>query len=265
MIRHAFPVALALALLPRLALAQAETVTGSDGSGITIEEVGRSGGTSRIESPRYFVASFTIGPYRPQISREAALTEDPFKKVFGSKSMWLFGAELEYSLFDSLGTLSIGLGASFGSVSGLGLLPGTNGERSPDTTALRILPTRLLLTYHFDLLARRLDIPIVPYAKAGPAYTFWWAVRGDGSFAKHQGSKALGAKTGYQLTLGVGLELNAIDPTLGREFDASVGVNSVLLTGEWTRLTADNFGGKLGGEGIDLSDDAWLFGLMFAF
>ncbi|MGI5863253.1 MAG: MXAN_2562 family outer membrane beta-barrel protein [Myxococcales bacterium] len=211
-------------------------------------------------SSRNWTLELNGGRFRPPIDEEPGLKGSPYNDIFGKKSMWLFEGELDYKLVDLLGPLSLGLAGGYGVVWGRGIAA-SDGKPAPDTTTLSTVPVRLLAVYRFQWLNNALGIPLVPFVKAGMAYTFWWITNGAGDVAKFGENKALGGKWGYELAGGLAFELNFIDREAARDLDQQWGVNSVLLQAQYARLTADNFGG----EGMDLSDDAWLFGLAFEF
>ena len=214
-----------------------------------------------LESERRFVLELRGGRFRPEIDSRFPATAQPYNDIFGKKAMWLFEGELDYELYQGIGTLSAGFAAGYGAVYGHGIVALT-GEQAPDLTVLKILPLRLLAVYRFDWLARELGIPLVPFGKLGLAHTLWWVTEGTGAIAKFGSDKALGGKWGYEAALGLAFELNFIDRAVGREFDADFGVNHVFAFGELTRLTANNFGSA---KGLDLSDTSWQFGLAFEF
>ncbi len=213
------------------------------------------------ESERSYFLELNGGLFGPEIDRENGLNGNPFQEVFGTnRKMWMFGGELDYQIWQVVGSLSIGLAVDYASIYGHGIAS-QQGERSPDSTTLKIVPVRGLLVYRFDWFARHLGVPLVPFGKAGLAYSFWWATDGNDDVARFEEGKASGGKWGYQIAGGLALELNFFDPLLGREFDRDFGVNSAFLNAQYVRLTIDNFGK----EGLNLSGDTWLFGLGFEF
>lgn len=223
---------------------------------------GLSASGQSYESPRNWVIEARGFRFRPEIDSDPALGgASPYNDVFGKKSMWVFGAGIDYLVFKGFGSLGVGLAADYGVVYGHGLIA-RSGTVAPDLTTLKTVPIRALLTYRFDWLAQRYRfIPLAPYVKVGLAHTLWWVTNGTGDVASFGENRALGGKWGYQATAGISLLLNSIDPILGREFDQDFGVNAVYAFGELTRITGDNFGG----QGFDLSDTAWIFGLTFEF
>jgi hypothetical protein len=219
--------------------------------------------TQRLgETPRDWIVEVNGTSFYPDVNKEASLNgAQPYTDAFGQNRMWLFGAELEYELWQGFGTVAVGGAVGYANVYGHGHVAGT-GEPAPDITTLRTVPVRLLVSYRFDYLARRWGIPLVPFGKIGPADTFWWATNGTGDVSSFpDGSKAYGGKWGYELTGGLALELNFFDRELGDDFDRDFGVNSVYLHAAYTLLSANNFGRP----GLDLSSRAWVFGLGFEF
>jgi hypothetical protein len=94
-----------------------------------------------------------------------------------------------------------------------------------------------MLIYRFDVLDRRLRIPIVPYYKAGFAYYIWW-FGNSGSFVSQVTSKdsggnvvtqnASGATAGFVLNPGLAVDLSTLDPAAARAIDMEIGLNRVL-------------------------------------
>ncbi len=228
---------------------------------------------ARAASPEDFTATFDVQPesprnweleiggtfFTPRIDEEAGLSGSPYGQIFGKKKLWLFEAELDYQIADLLGPLGVGLSAGYGWVSGKGIYSET-GEEALDSTSLMIVPLRLMAVYRFQLFARK-GIPLIPFAKAGLAYTFWWVNAADGAIAKVDSRKARGGKWGYTLAIGLALSLGFIDPRVARECDRNWGINDAHLLIQFAHTTADNFGGK----GFDLSRDSLYIGLGFEF
>lgn len=224
-------------------------------------------------SPEDFVATFDTSPesprdwelelnatfFTPRIDDEKGLDGSPYKTIFGKKKLWLIEAELDYQITDLSGPLGVGLSAGYGWVTGKGIYAET-GETSLDSTSLMIVPLRLMAVYRFQLFARE-GIPLIPFAKAGLAYTFWWIDGTNGKIAQADDRKARGGKWGYTLAIGLALSLNFIDPQLARDCDRSFGINDTHLLFQFVHTTADNFGG----EGFDLSRDSLYIGLGFEF
>lgn len=211
------------------------------------------------ESPRNWELEIGGTFFTPRIDDEAGLSGSPYRQIFGKKKLWLFEAELDYQIADLAGPLGVGLSAGYGWVSGKGIYSET-GEEALDSTSLMIVPLRLMAVYRFQMFAR-MGIPLIPFAKAGVAYTFWWINGTNGDIAKVDERKARGGKWGYTLAIGLALSLGFIDARVARECDRNWGINDTHLLFQFVHTTADNFGG----QGFDLSRDSLYIGLGFEF
>jgi hypothetical protein len=229
----------ALAPLP----ARAESPESPEPTAATVEQ---SAEPAR-DAPRDFFLELNLGSFTPEMDGTAGLAGG-FRR-----SRWSFGAELDWLLWRPLGSFSLAFAADYGSVT---------GQASSDpTTRLTTVPLRLLAVYRFDLFARSGGIPLVPFVKVGLAHTLWWATDGAGGIASLGERRALGGNWGYEVAAGLSLELNFIDPRLGRQLDAKVGIHSVSLQAQYVRITADNFGAP----GLNLTANTVQAGLGFEF
>ena len=209
-------------------------------------------------APRTLTLEFKLGPYKPLIDREAALTGKPYETIFGNSSMLLFEFEIDRIFWQKFGTLAVGGSVGYAAKTGNALIaPGNPGEGTPsgDTTTLRVIPVRLLLVYRFDVGAIRSGIPFVPYAKTGLVFEPWWATKA-GSLEYANGKRALGAKWGWDITGGISLMLDFLEPRLAKDFSNDIGISHSYLFAEYTYANVNNFGSK----GLDLSSRHWMFG-----
>jgi hypothetical protein len=219
---------------------------------------------ARAESVQVGAFEFKLGSYRPQIGAETGLTTSPYSTAFGSKSILLGELEFDKQFFQSFGTLAAGFSLGYGEVYGHGVYgSGTDaGTASEDSTALRLVPLKLLAVYRFDVLAKRYDIPLVPFLKVGLVDVLWQSLDGTGAVSKGlDGKKGEGGRLGYEGALGLSLLLDFFDQSLADEFDKDVGVNHSYLFGEYRIDKIDGFGSK----GIILSDNIFSAGLALEF
>ena len=210
------------------------------------------------EAPRTITLEFKLGPYKPLIDREAALTGKPYETIFGNSSMLLFEIEVDRIFWQKFGTLAVGGSVGYAAKRGNALIaPGNPGEGTPsgDTTTLRVIPVRLMLVYRLDVGAIRSGIPFVPYAKTGLVFEPWWATKA-GSLEYANGKRALGAKWGWDITGGISLMLDFLEPRLAKDFSNDIGISHSYLFAEYTYANVNNFGSK----GLDLSSRHWMFG-----
>jgi hypothetical protein len=234
-------------------------------------------------SPQHFWFEFKIGPYLPGIDGEFGGRATPYKDVFGyngankalgSGTGLLFSWELEYEIFRRFGTLAVGGALSYFSKSapaikdtGSSATNDPTAERSGSTSTLTLLPMALLAVYRFDWLADRYRIPLVPYAKFGVNYTFWWMLL-DGDTRKYVDTttgKTLNGKGGtfgWQLNLGLAFRLDIIDQSAARMLDNEIGINHTYLFFEFCHNAANGFGSA---HALGLGDSTWNAGLAFEF
>jgi hypothetical protein len=207
-----------------------------------------------IQSPRSGSVEFRLGGYRPQLDAEEGLSDTPFSKVFGESNLLLFEGEMQRFFYQGFGTAGVSLSLGYAEKYAAALLP--EGGTSSERTGFHVLPIRLRGVYRFDYPAFRWGIPLVPYLKPGLVYIPWWVTKG-GELEEVSGRKARGGKFGFELAAGVSFLLDSLEPRLARDFDSDLGINHSYLFAEYTYAKVNNFGG----EGFNLSDSYWMFGL----
>lgn len=215
------------------------------------------------ESPRTMELEVKFGPFFPNhLDEEAGLTKKPYETIFGSSSRMLTRWELQYIVFQKVGTVSVGGGGGFWQALGKGraLDPKTGKEsKSTDTTVLNVVPLTLDVAYRFDWLAQKKDIPIMPFVKTGLDYYFWWVLNSTGDVASTGDGRGAGGKFGWHVSFGLALLLDWLDSDTANDFDVNVGVNNTYLFAEATIARVDNFGAG----GLNLGSETFLFGLLF--
>ena len=175
----------------------------------------------------------------------------------------MFRADFAYSLFVDYGSLDLGIGAGYAQKTGKGQLPA--GGASSDDTSLKVIPTRLTLTYRFDVLAiRHRWFPLTPYARVSLDRYNWWVTNGLGNTAKAGDRSGRGATNGYSFSGGVAFLLDALDPGLAREMDRDTGINHTYVFVDFTKSYIKDFGSA---SSWNLSDDRVTIsgGLLFVF
>lgn len=220
------------------------------------------------ESPRTQQIEIKFGLYTPQIDSEG-LAANPYARIFDNDSMFLSKIEYDYQVYRDFGSLAIGGELGYGQVAGSGLASGTTSSTS-DETKLHILPMSLALVYHFDVLAVRWSVPLVPYVKVGLDYHIWWITDGVGDTSEYVNTDAAGEHHtrgsgdtfGWHVAAGLKLLLDDLAPGMARTFDNEVGVNNTYLFGEFLYADISDFGSS---ESFQLGDTTALFGLAFEF
>ncbi|MBN2495345.1 MAG: fibronectin type III domain-containing protein [Deltaproteobacteria bacterium] len=214
-----------------------------------------------------FQLQIRFGPYYPNVDSEGfdeGNDETPFQTIFGGSSQMLFELGLDYEIWRGFGTVTAG--GTIGFVQYVGKGRTESGARSSDTTVFNLIPVRLTAGYHFDLLAERWSIPLVPYVTGGLSYYFWWVLDGVGDVAEYtddQGntSSAQGGIFGLHFSAGLKLLLDWLDDEAAMHLETSVGIINTYLFAEFALSWVDGFGGSH----FDVGDETFMFGLMMEF
>ena len=212
---------------------------------------------ARAESPVQGSLELRLGTYRPDVDGDFPVKPGPYETVFGGKRPLMWSLLASKSLWRGFGTFEAGVGVGYFRQNGRGVLSGTTTP-SGDKTTFSIVPVSLALTWRFDLLLDRWNVPVVPFARASLERYNWWVTDGSGSTTK------TGATNGYAFGGGLALSLDFFDPLLGRELDTETGVNHAMAVLEYKQTVVDDFGSK---TSWDLSDTkpTLSFGLLFVF
>ncbi len=221
-------------------------------------------GTAQAESPRYGVVDIRIGSYTPDIDSEfggSGATPGPYERYFGNSGMTMFSMDTGFHIFQTLGTITAGMGIGYGSKEADGFIEGTN-TRSPETTKLSIMPLNVYLAYSLDFPATLWNFPLVPYAKLGLDYHIWRVLNGSGDVTGVGKAKASGGIPGYHYAIGLRLLLDTFASSMARNFDNEFGINNTYVTAEYLNTVVDGFGDH---KGLNLSSSSFLFGMAFDF
>lgn len=244
------------------------------------DELGKAGYQKRKESPQRFLLELKFGPYLPDIDRAYAGSGlGPYANVFGVQGddgiatgepkKGLFSVlGFEWQFYHLGGAFSLGttIGMFRDKAQALQLEPDAEGSyrNKADQATFNVVPITVLLGYRFELLADRFRVPLVPYARAGLGYGFWWATkggRGDISTTM-DGQKTRGGSFGWQANLGLMLRMDFIDRASAIDLDRNTGVNHTYLFGEWQFSHLDGFGSP---KRLSVGDDTFLVGFAVAF
>lgn len=236
-------------------------------------------------SPQRFALEVKFGPYLPDIDRNyTGEGLGPYASVYGvtddrgiatgqPKKAFYGAIAFEYQIVNLAGPLGIGFQWSLFRDKAQALLaeePKTGSVRSEaDKTRFAVMPLALQVVYRFEFLADRFRVPLVPYAKAGLNYSFWWSKNGSGDIStiKNEDTgevidKARGGAWGFQTNIGGMLRLDFLERGTARNLDRATGINHTYLFGEWQFSRVNNFGRK---NSINLGDSTWLLGLAVEF
>lgn len=242
--------------------------------------------TNPYASPQRFLLEVKFGPYLPDIDRNySGEGFGPYATIYGETNergeaiddpkKGFYGAiAFEWQIVNLAGPLGVGFQWSMFRDKAQALLadPPTDKDLSvrstADSTRFAVMPLALQVVYRFELAADRFHVPLVPYAKAGLNYSFWWSKNGNGDItvikdeAGNITDRARGGAWGYQLNVGGMLRLDFLERGTARSLDRATGINHTYVFGEWQFSRANNFGRK---NSITLGDSTWLVGLAMEF
>jgi len=194
------------------------------------------------ESPRSGSFELSLAGYRPSIDSEFTGGRAPFTAAFGDGRGWMVRGDIARSIFMDYGSLDLGLGIGYFEKYGHGQLPASaGGGTSADTTAFKVFPTRVSLTYRFDVLANRFSIPFAPYGRVSFERYNWWVNNGSGNTANASGKSGYGATNGYSFSGGIAFLLDVLDAGLAREMDRDTGINHTYVFVDFTKSYVSDF------------------------
>jgi len=204
---------------------------------------------------------FRLGPYRPRIDEEFGGGATPFNDIFGDGQGVLVGFEVDWQVLHipHFGSLGPGVGWQFTTFTGNAPF-GDGSGTSQQPTSIWVMPAYAVAVLRIDALARDFDIPLVPYAKVGVAYTLYEARDAGATSVASDGVRGSGAELGYQMQGGAMLHLNFFAPQAGLDMDAATGVNNAYLFWEWMYSDVSSFG-----RGMQLGASTWMAGVAIEF
>jgi hypothetical protein len=217
----------------------------------------------KYRSPQHFALELRFGPYRPDVDSEFSTGRTPYRDYFGGNRRLMSQIELDYQLLRFYGSLGIGLGVGYFSVTGNAPEVSGSGVLTGDKSTFRVIPVSLSAVYRFDWLNEFHGIPLVPYGKAGLDYGYWSITDGNDEIATdNAGGKGRGGTPGWHVAAGLSVVLDFIDPDSARGLDDEMGVNHTHLFIELGHYDLSGFGRS--GQ-LHVGDTTWTAGLLFEF
>lgn len=220
----------------------------------------------KFESPQNFAFELRFSPYRPDIDSDPALHgQRPYRDLFGTMPRLMISAELDWQVvrIPHFGTIGPGISAGYTSMGALAPLLKDPSTLSGENTGLDIFPFYLVAVARADVVTRELNIPLVPYAKAGLGYALWRAYNDSGTSSQRgTGVTGKGHTYGTQLAFGVALHLNVFDQYSSRNLDNTMGVNNTYLFWEYYSADLTSFGST---TALRVGNTSWAAGLAFEF
>ena len=214
----------------------------------------------RAESPQNFAFELKFGPYKPQVD-SSVKNGTPYKDIFGSNPFFFTQIEFDWQFWRKVGSFGLGFTLGYGRDKGKALTA-DGADKSADKAEFHILPLAIMLVYRFDYVAKRFNVPLVPYVKFGFDYYIWWTRTATGKIPVVDGKKGYGGTWGFHVNAGLAFLLDFFSPGTAKSFDAEVGVNHSYLFAELFYAKVNNF---FRSRSIDLSDLTFTVGLAFEF
>lgn len=209
--------------------------------------------------------------YQPDLDSERGSSNkliSPFyKNFFNSPTLPLLGLELDWHLYDGFGSLQLGFGLSYTMAKGRALALDSDDEVDSSNpiknaiASLHMYQLRPQLTYIFNPYKEH--FPLFPYVRTA-------LVAHGYSFTGNDKPKIKpnGFRFGYQVSLGLMLMLDFLEPSAITEASGQGLFNHVYLKSEISYTQIDSFGQKglqfsakdIMGSDLPLM---WSFGLIF--
>jgi hypothetical protein len=208
-------------------------------------------------------AAFEVrfGPYNPKVDDN--LSSPVYANFFGDTNRYMIGFEVDWQAWRApyIGTLGLGVGWGYTQMAGVNKVEFNppEGEEPPNVSqesTLNIMPLYGVGVLRIDSLARNFHVPIVPYAKFGLSWAFWWVNDGIGTATNDEGAKGRDVSVGYQAAIGGMFLLDILDPASALAADIESGVNNSYIFFEWSMS-------DYGGEQMNVGSSNWVTGLAF--
>lgn len=199
-----------------------------------------------FNSPVIGLLSFRVAPYRPQFDGN-----DAFNTVFGNDPGLMLTMELGGIVYRIPDIVMFGITGQFGWSRYSGKTIGPDGERTSEETDLTLIPLTALAQVRFDVLPRKLDIPITLTGKVGYQWTGWDTDSGGKD-------EAHGWALGFAWAGEVALDLATFDKAAARIMDEEWGIN-------YPYLFFEVFGFHPNQSSLEVGDISFGFGIGFIF
>lgn len=229
------------------------------------------------KNPATWGLEIRFSPYQPKIGKTPIdgtpyNERDYYKKFFGNDYPMMIGVELDRFLYYKFGHVGVYVRGSYWKTEGHSRVCMDDNQEvitcdttsffensmaGNDTTTLLILPVTVGALYRFTYLHDQWQVPVVPYAKAGLDYFFWWS-QGGGKVSSAGGRQGKGGTSGYHGSLGLALNLDWIEASgEGRRV-----FQNCYFFGEYSMIKANDFGNQ---KKLNMSAKQFSFGLSFDF
>ncbi len=204
-----------------------------------------------------FAAELRFGAYRPSFEPSGVYDE-----VFGDARRYMFAVEVDWQPIHIPHFASVGVGGIIGYTSASSPAPFVNPARgqSGEDTYWKMWAFSVTSVVRVDVLARDLDIPVIPYGKLGTWVGLWTAGNGLGEATASDGTLGRGRTHGIFWAAGLALELDFLDRSSSKSFLVEHGVDHTWLFAEYTGWDASGLGQS---NFAKVGTRTWTFGLGF--
>jgi hypothetical protein len=217
-------------------------------------------GPNSDASPQHAAFEVRFGPYNPKVDDN--LGSPVYANFFGDTNRYMFGIEGDWQAWRApyVGSLGVGLGWGYTQMAGTNkaqfIVDGETPPRIAQESTLNIMPVYGVGVLRVDTFARNFHVPLVPYAKFGLSWAFWWVNDGLGTATNDIGEKGRDVSVGYQAAIGGMFLLDILDPAAALSADVDSGVNNSYLFFEWSMS-------NYGGDQMNVGSNNWVTGLAF--
>jgi hypothetical protein len=228
--------------------------------------------SERLEQNKNADAAFELrlGRYLAQVDSEFSNGKTPFKNAFGTDLRFQLGFEGDYQFLHirHVGSLAIGGLASYTSASGTASASDPSvQENISEPIGFSLWTFAALATFRLDVLARETFVPIVPYAKIGPAVALWTSSNGRGTSVTPDPnpnnvatSLGRGKTGGIVYAIGAMFLLDAFDRQAAKNFALERGVLHSYAFAEYSVAQLNGLGQT---NALHVGDRGFTFGLAF--
>ena len=217
----------------------------------------------RYKTSQRFAFELRFGPYRPDVDGEFDGSRHPYQDFYGSGNHLMTQTELDYEILHHFGTIAVGAGVGYFSVSGNSPVANGSGRPSGDQSTFKIIPVSVSAIYRFDYFLEKRGFPLVPFGKLGLDWAYWQITDGNDEIATDgRGGKGRGGTLGWHGAAGLALVLDFFDQEAARDFDTDLGVNHTALVFQYTYSDISGLGQS---DRLHVGDNNWSLGIMFQF
>ena len=203
----------------------------------------RNWGRRALPKPATYALELRGGPYLPDVDEAAGGSS--LESHFGAHSRFLLGLEVDWQALHLRGIASFGPGFGWGytRLTGRSFMP--DGSKAEARTYLSVMPMYVAAVGRFDYFVQQTSVPLVVYAKLGPALAPWWASNSYQTSEADDGTVGRDISYGWQWAAGVMFLIDWLDPQTAATMESGSGIRHAYLIGEVYGSDLDSFGSSM--------------------